>query len=444
MLRRGFSLVEMLLAVFILGIGVVSISALFPAGIALQRQANDDIMGPIVAKSAFATLRSKLSQDDFGAFGDFGIDNYYSASPREMVGTFKPQSNGSPSVLFPYGDWCWMRPGFLFGTGPNAAFSGTIDIFSAAHTRAELAIPPSLTVQKANEIPEGTVFQGPGGPSRIFGIPYNRLKYPLFVFPDEARNDPNPGFPAQRALEPLVTFTQAERAYPQGGSGLNAQYYWDCMFRRSGGRVQVAVFVYRVTAPGGLSRPYSVVATQPAGLGTPPNGAMDASTVTPPIPLVYFAPTPPGSATEAALAWPNRTAALGGTGNTQVNGYSNPPSPAEIPSTHTGTPFGVGNVLWDDWMAPGQFWIDNHGNVHKVQRGRLRANQGPIRLERPIPAMPPAAVNGYWVDLNPQTPAPELTPSRNFHAHIGAIWFIPLSDANGNVITPVYAAVEEL
>ena len=58
--------------------------------------------------------------------------------------------------------------------------------------------------------------------------------------------------------------------------------------------------------------------------------------------------------------------------------------------------------------------------------------------------MPPAAVNGYWVDLNPQTPAPDLTPSRNFHAHIGAIWFVPLSDANGNVITPVYAAVEEL
>ena len=69
---RGFSLVELLLAIFILGIGIISVAAVFPAGIALQRQANDDIMGPIVAKSAFATLRSKLSQDDFGAFGDFG------------------------------------------------------------------------------------------------------------------------------------------------------------------------------------------------------------------------------------------------------------------------------------------------------------------------------------------------------------------------------------
>jgi prepilin-type N-terminal cleavage/methylation domain-containing protein len=31
--RRAFSLVELLLAVFILGIGIIGISALFPAGI---------------------------------------------------------------------------------------------------------------------------------------------------------------------------------------------------------------------------------------------------------------------------------------------------------------------------------------------------------------------------------------------------------------------------
>ena len=56
--RRAFNLVELLLAVFILGIGIIGISALFPAGIAQQRQANDDIMGPIVADNAMAILRT--------------------------------------------------------------------------------------------------------------------------------------------------------------------------------------------------------------------------------------------------------------------------------------------------------------------------------------------------------------------------------------------------
>ena len=74
--RRGFSLVEMLLAIFILGIGVISIAALFPACIALQRQAADDTIGPIVAKNALATIRSKLGQDDFGTFEEFGLASY--------------------------------------------------------------------------------------------------------------------------------------------------------------------------------------------------------------------------------------------------------------------------------------------------------------------------------------------------------------------------------
>ena len=47
-LRRGFSLIEVLLAVFILGIGIISIGAIFPAGIVQQRQSLDDALGPVV------------------------------------------------------------------------------------------------------------------------------------------------------------------------------------------------------------------------------------------------------------------------------------------------------------------------------------------------------------------------------------------------------------
>ena len=61
----GFSLIEVLMAIFILGIGVISIAALFPAGIAQQRQSVDDVIGPIVARNAMAVIRSHVRADDF-------------------------------------------------------------------------------------------------------------------------------------------------------------------------------------------------------------------------------------------------------------------------------------------------------------------------------------------------------------------------------------------
>lgn len=414
--RRGFSLVEMLLAVFILGIGVISIAALFPAGIAMQRQATDDVVGPIVAKNALATIRSKLSQQDFGSFQDFGIGPSYGTS---IAGTFKT----SGGTVFPHvsGDWCWMRPGFLFDA-PN---NGTVDVFSAAYTRQQLSIAPfPPTSLKATEIPDGVAFSANAS---LYGIPYNPAKYPLFTDPTAAGSiDPI----SQRLVEPLVTFTQAERAWPQAGSAGTAapQYYWDFMFRRNGGRVQVAVFVYRVTPPGGEPRGYTVGRSDPTGsLGSPlPAGAMDVAVTTPPIPMVYYAPNP-----GAANSWPNRAG-----GTTPVD---------EIPGTGPGSAFGAGKT-WDDWMAPGQIWIDNHANVHGVLRGRLVAgaansafpNQGPVKLQRRIPIMPRAPIYGTAPGVNVDNTAAAL------HAYIEAIWFVPNSDRFGNIITPVYATVEEL
>lgn len=414
--RGGFSLVEMLLAVFILGIGVISIAALFPAGIALQRQATDDVVGPIVAKNALATIRSKLSQSDFGSFQDFGLGPTYNGA---IAGTFK-SSGGN---VFPHvsGDWCWMRPGFLFDPANN----GTIDVFSAGFTRLQRSLQPfPPTLLKATEISDGVAFSSVGS---LYGIPYNPAKYPLFTLDSAAV--PSDAI-SQRLIEPLVTFTQAERAWPQAGStGLaNPQYYWECMFRRNGGRVQVAVFVYRVTPPGGEPRTYTVGRSDPTGsLGTAlPSGSMDVTQFTPPIPMVYYAPNA-GTAT----SWPNRS---GGTAPVD-----------EIPGTGPGTPFGPGKT-WDDWMAPGQIWIDNHGTIHGVLRGRLVAgatgsafpNQGPVKLQRRIPVLPRAPVYGTDPGVNVDNTAAAR------HSYIQAIWFVPNSDLRGNVITPVYATVEEL
>ncbi len=102
--RRAFSLVELLLAVFILGIGIIGISALFPAGIAQQRQANDDIMGPIVADNAMAILRTKLNPEWFGTMEEFG------SADLIFPNVSAPVTHHSTVP----GDWEWKRPGFLF------------------------------------------------------------------------------------------------------------------------------------------------------------------------------------------------------------------------------------------------------------------------------------------------------------------------------------------
>ena len=110
--RRGFSLVELLLAVFILAIGIISVAAIFPAGIAQQVQTKDAIYGPIVAEQAVGVLRSKLDQEDFGTFEQFGLvaGDRYQVSANS--GARDPEILSDAQGTIP-GDWGWMRPSFL-------------------------------------------------------------------------------------------------------------------------------------------------------------------------------------------------------------------------------------------------------------------------------------------------------------------------------------------
>jgi len=44
--HHGFSLIELLLAIFILGIGIISIATLLPAGMAQQHKTTGDVPVP--------------------------------------------------------------------------------------------------------------------------------------------------------------------------------------------------------------------------------------------------------------------------------------------------------------------------------------------------------------------------------------------------------------
>lgn len=208
--RRAFSLIEVLLAIFILGVGVISIAALFPAGIAQQRASVDDIFGPTVANNALSLLRTKLKPEDFGTFEQFGV-----TAPRYTIP----------------GDFTWIRPGFIFAddTGTaNVDETGAINIFSGG----------TLTASDASEFAGG---YGASNPTLV-GVPYNRALY---------------------GSAPRILISQTERYYPsetQNGTGdtERPQYVWDCMFRKFQGKVLVAIFVYRVTQLGGGTTLYQV------------------------------------------------------------------------------------------------------------------------------------------------------------------------------------------
>lgn len=210
--RSGFSLIEVLIGVFILGIGIISITSLFPAGIAQQQRSVDDVLGPLVAENALTILRSKLAQNDFGTDEEFNVLNFQ----RSLIG-----------------DWAWRRPAFfLQGLTLSVNISGTnYDTFAAPGT-----ISIFSTFSQTTDTDETR-------------IPWSKAKH--------GNNAPN------------IFIKQAERYYPQQPGRQKPQFVWDCMFRRYQGRVLVAIFVYRVSSPAGGSVSYNV-SENPFDLGMPP------------------------------------------------------------------------------------------------------------------------------------------------------------------------------
>lgn len=398
--HRAFSLIEVLLAIFILGVGIISIAALFPAGIAQQRQSMDDIMGPTVANNALSILRSKIRPEDFGALDDFVPDVYDSALFNAGVrATIR-------------GDWSWMRPGFMFGnntatTGVNE--DGAIDIFSGSAP----FVGSVGGVTTASEFDGGLATSNPP----LVGIPYNTRLY----------FDPATGIP--RA--PSFVFTRGERSYPMyheiDDPALvqdlpRAQFVWDCMFRRFQGKILVAIFVYRVTVPGSVNALYSVA----------PNPVTPAE---PPLPWRLNLMLAANSQWSADGPW--KVYGLDGTFNT------NDDNEALVRGTQGGTPFDPLNQP-ESWQDPRQWILDQNNNVHRVL-GVSRLDDNPanpvlVELTRPISEVPEVPIMYF-----PVLPLP--TPER-----VSDIWYIPLTDfvpGSNSVeprysLTPVYVTVKEL
>jgi len=400
---RGFSLIELLIAIFILGIGIISIAAIFPAGISQQQRTADDIIGPIVAHNAMTLLRSRLEQEDFGLCEEFDSLSPKQWSPDLCEFTTFPQNvNPWPTIC---GDWMWRRPSIFESTFSDPMLQGAIDIFGTSGN--------------------GMISEQ-WYPEPVPGIPYNTAKYP---------GDPSVEFPLPRP--PVIRILASERQYPmwQGdprsenatlpipfdlNDRPNASYYWDCMFRKYEGKILVAVFVYRVLEPG----------------STDTAGAYVVDTHDPYDPAIQLAV--PGFPRHVNLDWPDTLASTGAwNARDNANPITNPEELLEATVND--------NPLFPEhqWQYPGQWLVDQNGHVHRVQHGRRRASDLlPVRLAAPpveIQADPSPINVNWWSDQTNQPVAGYI-----YQGVVTDIWFLPTADSLGRTIIPVFATVQEL
>ncbi|MEX2216404.1 MAG: prepilin-type N-terminal cleavage/methylation domain-containing protein [Phycisphaeraceae bacterium] len=70
--RRGFSLVEVMIAMGVFAVGFVAVAAMFPAGVILQKQTISDVESQLVARNAAAMVRARKLT--FRATAGTGID----------------------------------------------------------------------------------------------------------------------------------------------------------------------------------------------------------------------------------------------------------------------------------------------------------------------------------------------------------------------------------
>lgn len=436
--RRGFSLIELLMAIFILGIGLISIASLLPAGIVLQQRAEDELMGPLVAADALELLRARLEPGDFGSWWDFydaqqdyyrdaGEDAYADSLAASTIGKLWTARESQPAAWLAHDIWPWQRPAVVTSVSDAEAppaSRGTLDVFNALAYDGLAGSVGEHTLPDADPLRRFQFFDPSDGDQVARGIPFDLFHMSI----------------------PRVLITPEERSWPRPDvSARTPKYFWECAFRKIGEEVQVAIFVYRV---------------QRDSLNTPawtPEAVRDDFTengsLVPLLRTVNLADT--------NLPFGPWTVGMDGRRND-----------TQIPGGQDGGAFESGNPNWD-WQRRGQYLLDQYGTLHRVLGGR-DSTESTLTLTTPVPA-PVVSTRLDRLDLDqdgsvddPQMftastilPAAAMAAMRrnvdypaglmradSQHAVVDRLWFLPSDVQTESGMTyqliPVYATVGSL
>ena len=196
MARRGFTLVEVLFSVMVLGIGAIMVAAIFPVAAQQSRIVADDTMAAVIARGAVQDLRVIAEQPAFWTtqhyLAGIAAPNFRAAEVnliREPGGNYGgPPGYGGTLAATGAMNWQRLAPRMIYGPDPRYAY---VAMFSREYTYSTQIGAPY---------------------AQVFIVAVKSTIKPAFDFTDTVPILTGAGFPAN--LEPKRVFVRLVEGGP--------------------------------------------------------------------------------------------------------------------------------------------------------------------------------------------------------------------------------------